>query len=165
MWVAFLSAAVLIGFFVARIRAALNERGRALVEARRVADPPTLIDVTAVVRDAVDALPPGAASRVWMHIEADAPSPGAGAARRRRTGLDNAPEERPRCVPVRRVREDRRHHIDIRGRLLRARSRPRNDDVDARAPVSRSSRRKRPAAGSVRVCSSRARSSGDGPVR
>ncbi len=37
MWVAFLSAALLIGFFVTRVRAALDERERALAEARRVA--------------------------------------------------------------------------------------------------------------------------------
>jgi len=37
MWVAFLSAAVLIGFFVTRVREALDERERALTEARRVA--------------------------------------------------------------------------------------------------------------------------------
>ncbi len=37
MWVAFLSAAVLIGFFVTRVREALDERDRALAEARRLA--------------------------------------------------------------------------------------------------------------------------------
>jgi len=37
MWVAFLSAALLIGFFVTRVREALDERERALTEARRVA--------------------------------------------------------------------------------------------------------------------------------
>lgn len=37
MWVAFLSAAVLIGFFVTRVREALDERDRALAEAHRVA--------------------------------------------------------------------------------------------------------------------------------
>ena len=37
MWVAFLSAAVLIGFFVTRVREALDQRERALAEARRVA--------------------------------------------------------------------------------------------------------------------------------
>ena len=37
MWVAFLSAALLIGFFVTRVRAALDERERALAEARRLA--------------------------------------------------------------------------------------------------------------------------------
>ena len=37
MWVAFLSAAVLIGFFVTRVREALDERERALAEARRLA--------------------------------------------------------------------------------------------------------------------------------
>src|SRR4029453_13048148 len=37
MWVAFLSAAVLIGFFVTRVRAALDARDRALAEARRQA--------------------------------------------------------------------------------------------------------------------------------
>lgn len=37
MWVAFLSAAVLIGFFVTRVREALDQRERALAEARQVA--------------------------------------------------------------------------------------------------------------------------------
>lgn len=37
MWVAFLSAAILIGFFVTRVREALDERERALAEARQVA--------------------------------------------------------------------------------------------------------------------------------
>jgi two-component system, sensor histidine kinase RegB len=37
MWVAFLSAAILIGFFVTRVREALDERERALAEARRAA--------------------------------------------------------------------------------------------------------------------------------
>lgn len=37
MWVAFLSAAVLIGFFVTRVREALDDRDHALAEARRVA--------------------------------------------------------------------------------------------------------------------------------
>jgi two-component system sensor histidine kinase RegB len=37
MWVAFLSAAALIGFFVTRVREALDERERALAEARRAA--------------------------------------------------------------------------------------------------------------------------------
>jgi two-component system sensor histidine kinase RegB len=37
MWVAFLSAAVLIGFFVTRVREALDQREGALAEARRVA--------------------------------------------------------------------------------------------------------------------------------
>ncbi len=37
MWVAFLSAALLIGFFVTRVREALDERERALAEARRAA--------------------------------------------------------------------------------------------------------------------------------
>lgn len=37
MWVAFLSAAVLIGFFVTRVREALDQRERALAEARQLA--------------------------------------------------------------------------------------------------------------------------------
>ena len=37
MWVAFLSAAILIGFFVTRVREALDQREQALAEARRLA--------------------------------------------------------------------------------------------------------------------------------
>ncbi len=169
MWVAFLSAAVLIGFFVTRIRAALDQRERALAEARRVAaardrlaslttlaagaahelatplatiavasrellretegtanaaliedarlirsqvercrqildhmsgradaataDPPALIDPALVIRDAIDALPAGAASRVRVRVEG-APTqvclPRVGVARVLTTLLKNA---------------------------------------------------------------------------
>jgi two-component system sensor histidine kinase RegB len=145
MWVAFLSAAVLIGFFVTRVREALDEREQALAEARRVAaardrlaslttlaagaahelatplatiavaskelvreaeaaasvaliedarlirsqvercrqildhmsgradastvDPPTTIDPAVVIREAIDALPAGASSRVQVSVQ------------------------------------------------------------------------------------------------
>lgn len=169
MWVAFLSAAVLIGFFVTRVREALDQRERALTEARRVAaaqerlaslttlaagaahelatplatiavaskelmreaeasnhpsliedaalirsqvercrqildhmsgradastaDPPTAIDPSAVVREAIDALPAGASSRVRVSMEGSATAvriPRLGVARLLTTLIKNA---------------------------------------------------------------------------
>lgn len=169
MWVAFLSAALLIGFFVTRVREALDERERALTEARRVAaaqerlaslttlaagaahelatplatiavaskelmreaeaaanpaliedagliraqvercrqildhmsgradastaDPPVAIDPAVVVREAIDALPAGAASRVRVSMAGSATAvriPRLGAARLLTTLIRNA---------------------------------------------------------------------------
>jgi two-component system sensor histidine kinase RegB len=169
MWVAFLSAAVLIGFFVTRVREALDDRDRALTEARRVAaarerlaslttlaagaahelatplatiavaskelvreaeatandaliedaglirsqvercrqildhmsgradastvDPPTVIDPALMIRDAVDALPAGASSRLHASVSGSATSvrvPRVGIARVLTTLIKNA---------------------------------------------------------------------------
>ena len=179
MWVAFLSAAVLIGFFVTRVRAALDARDRALAEARRqaalqdrlaslttlaagaahelatplatiavaskelviaaeattataliddarlirsqvercrqildhmsgradasVVDPPALIDPAVVVREAIEALPSGAASRVLTRVNGAAPGvriPRVGVARVLTTLLKNALDASPDGSPV-----------------------------------------------------------------
>ena len=169
MWVAFLSAAVLIGFFVTRVREALDQRERALAEARQVAaaqerlaslttlaagaahelatplatiavaskellraaqattnpalvedatlirsqvercrqildhmsgradatraDPPTVIDAAVVIREAIDALPAGASSRVHVSVQGPATAiriPRVGVARVLTTLIKNA---------------------------------------------------------------------------
>jgi two-component system sensor histidine kinase RegB len=169
MWVAFLSAAVLIGFFVTRVREAFDQREQALAEARRVAaardrlaslttlaagaahelatplatiavaskelvreaaasanrdliddaqlirsqvercrqipdhmsgradasavDPPVPIDPAVVIREAIDALPAGASSRVRVMVEGPPTSvriPRVGVARVLTTLIKNA---------------------------------------------------------------------------
>ena len=179
MWVAFLSAAVLIGFFVTRVRAALDARERALAEARRQAalqerlaslttlaagaahelatplatiavaskelvraaeasaasalvedarlirsqvercrqildhmsgradastvDPPALIDPAVVVREAIEALPSGAASRVLTRVQGGSATvriPRVGVARVLTTLLKNALDASPEGSPV-----------------------------------------------------------------
>ena len=176
MWVAFLSAALLIGFFVTRVREALDQRERALAEARRVAaarerlaslttlaagaahelatplatiavaskelllsaeaatgatpalledarlirdqvercrqildqmsgradasavDPPALIDPSAVVQQALEGLPSGAASRVRVLVTGASPAvriPRVGVARVLTTLLKNAIDASP----------------------------------------------------------------------
>jgi two-component system sensor histidine kinase RegB len=180
MWVAFLSAAILIGFFVTRVRAALDAREGALAEARRVAaaqerlaslttlaagaahelatplatiavasqellravearqgleeitedarlirtqvercrqildhmsgradastvDPPMPIDVSAVVRAAIDALPSSVMDRVIVQVDSIGPVvrlPRVGVARVLTTLLKNAIDASPSGSPV-----------------------------------------------------------------